>query len=107
VCVCVCSEKTTAPGEKSFYVLEYHMSKSVVTLPPRSPDIKPSDFFLWGYVKDQVFVPPLPCDLTDLKTCITAAVKNNDTSMLIRVWQELEYSINLCCVTRGAHTEHL
>jgi hypothetical protein len=25
-----------------------------------SPDITTSDFFLWGYVKDRVFIPPLP-----------------------------------------------
>jgi hypothetical protein len=28
----VCSEKMAAPGERSFCVLEYHMSKSVVTV---------------------------------------------------------------------------
>ena len=28
----VCSEKMAAPGEKLFYVLEYHTSKSVVTV---------------------------------------------------------------------------
>jgi len=28
----VCSEKMAAPGEKSFWVLEYHTSKSVVTV---------------------------------------------------------------------------
>jgi hypothetical protein len=28
----VCSEKMAAPAEKSFYVLEYHTSKSVVTV---------------------------------------------------------------------------
>jgi len=28
----VCSEKMAAPGVKSFYVLEYHTSKSVVTV---------------------------------------------------------------------------
>ena len=28
----VCSEKMAAPGEKSFCVLEYHASKSVVTV---------------------------------------------------------------------------
>jgi len=28
-------------------------------LPPRSPDAAPCDFFPWGYVKDQVYVPPL------------------------------------------------
>jgi len=27
--------------------------------------------------------------------------------MLTRVWQELEYPIDVCRVTRGAHIEHL
>ena len=27
--------------------------------------------------------------------------------MLKRVWQELEYRIDVCRVTRGAHIEHL
>ena len=27
---------------------------------PRSPDLTPCDFFLWGFVKDSVYVPPLP-----------------------------------------------
>ena len=67
----------------------------------------PCDFFLWGCVKDRVFVPSLPCDLTDLKAWIIAAVKNIYARMLTRVWQELEYRIDVCCVTRGAHIEHL
>jgi hypothetical protein len=29
-----------------------------------------------------------------------------DAPMLTRVWQELEYCINVCRVTRGAHIEH-
>jgi hypothetical protein len=38
---------------------------------------------------------------------IIAAVKNIDEPMLTRVWQELEYHIFVCRVTRGAHIEHL
>jgi hypothetical protein len=38
--------------------------------------------------------------------CI-AAVKNIDVHMLTRVWQELEYRIDVCRVTRGAHIERL
>jgi len=34
--------------------------------PPRSPDITPLHFFLWGYVKDKVFSTPVP-DTTNLK----------------------------------------
>jgi hypothetical protein len=39
--------------------------------------------------------------------CLEAAVKNVDSPMLTRVWQELEYRIDVCRVTRGAHIEHL
>jgi hypothetical protein len=38
---------------------------------------------------------------------IIAAVKNIDAPMLTRVWQKLEYRIDVCRVTRGAHIEHL
>ena len=55
----------------------------------------------------KVFVPPLPRDLADLKPRIIATVKIIDAPMLTRVWQELEYRIDVCRVTRGAHIEHL
>jgi hypothetical protein len=38
---------------------------------------------------------------------IIAAVKNIDAPMLTRVWQEIEYRIDVYCVTRGALIEHL
>ena len=79
--------------EKSFCVLEYHTSKSVVTVQRA--------------FRAKVFVPPLPPDLADLKARIIAAVKNIDALMLTCVWQELEYRIDVCRVTRGAHIEHL
>ena len=30
-----------------------------------TPDVTPCDFFLWGYVKDQVYVPPLPASIPE------------------------------------------
>jgi hypothetical protein len=42
-----------------------------------------------------------------LEARIIAAVKIIDAPMLTRVWQELEYSINVCRATRGARIEHL
>jgi hypothetical protein len=53
------------------------------------------------------YIPPLPRDLAYLKARIIAAVKNIDAPMLTRVWQELEYRVDVCRVTRGAHIEHL
>jgi len=55
----------------------------------------------------KVFVTPLPRDLAGLKARIIAAVKYIDAPMLTCVWQELEYRIDVCRVTGGAHSEHL
>jgi len=35
--------------------------------PPRSHDVTPCDFFLWGFVKEAVYVPSLPKTLDNLK----------------------------------------
>lgn len=75
--------------------------------PPRSPDLSPCDFFLWGYVKGLVFVPPLPANIEELKQRITAALETVTEDMLQRVWHELEYRLDVCRVTGGAHIEHL
>jgi hypothetical protein len=47
------------------------------------------------------------CNDPCLKPRIIAAVKNIDAPMLTRVWQELEYRIDVCRVSRGEHIEHL
>jgi hypothetical protein len=53
--------------------------------PPRSPDITPLDFFLWGYVKDKVFSTPVP-DITNLKARITEAFATITEDMLENTW---------------------
>ena len=73
--------------------------------PPRSPNLTVCDFFLWGYVKGRVYVPPLPATMDELQECITAAVNSVTPDMLQRVWSELDYCIDVCRVTRGGHTE--
>jgi hypothetical protein len=50
----------------------------------------PCDFSLWGYVTEQVFVPPLPLDVDELKLRITAAIETIDRNVLERAWDELE-----------------
>ena len=51
-------------------------------LPPRSPDATPCDFFLWGYVKDQVYVPPLPTSIPEMKVRIRTAIETITADML-------------------------
>jgi len=76
-------------------------------LPPRSPGAIPRDFFLWGYVKDQVYVPPLPASIPELKVQIITANETITTDMLQTVWNELGYRVDVCRITKGAHIEHL
>jgi hypothetical protein len=64
---------------------------------------RPRDFFLWGYAKEHVFVPPLPLDVDEVKLRITAVIETVDGNMLARVWHELEQRLD----TNGAHIEHL
>ena len=47
--------------------------------PPCSPRATPCDFFLWGYVKDQVYVPPLPASIPEMKvvTCYKHSAMNS------------------------------
>jgi hypothetical protein len=61
----------------------------------------------WGYVKDNVFVPPVPVTLDDLKQRITTATAGVDEYMLTRVWQEFDYRVDIRRVTKGAHIEQL
>ena len=58
-------------------------------------------------MKDTVFVPPLPANLQDLRNRITAAVALVDRDMLTRVWNEMDYCIDVCRITKGGYIEHL
>jgi len=71
------------------------------------PDATPCDFFLWCYVKDQVYVPPLPASILELKVQIITANETITADMLQTVWNELYYRVDVCRITKGAHIEHL
>ncbi|GBL75352.1 hypothetical protein AVEN_194555-1 [Araneus ventricosus] len=51
---------------------------------PRSPDLTPMNFFLWGYLKQQVYATPPPT-LQDHQRRITEACANVTPAMLHRV----------------------
>ena len=65
------------------------------------------DFFYGDTLKDNIYKPPLPQNVCELQDRIRAAVQTIDGNMLKRVWQELDYRIDICRVKKGAHIEHL
>ena len=71
-------------------------------LPPRSPDATLCDFFLWGYVKDHVYVP-LPASIPELDLRIRTAIETISANMQ----NKLDYRVDVCRITKGAHIEHM
>ena len=67
----------------------------------------PCDFFLWGYLKGRVYVPPLPADLDALTNRITAAVNSVTEDALRRFRVELSYRVDDVSAADGGHMEHL
>ena len=64
-------------------------------------DLTSPDLSVWGYVKDKVFVPPLPASLKELRAQITEAVVTIDVDMIHRIWDEIthrwdETTLNTC-----------
>ena len=72
--------------------------------PPRSPDVTPLDFFLWGYVKTKVFTKEI-ADIEELKTRITHAVASVTPQMLLNTWKEFEKRLLKLRENGGKHVE--
>ena len=56
--------------------------------PPRSPDVTPCDFFLWGFGKDRVSENPVR-NMTELKLRTSDVVKMVNQNMLSNILREI------------------
>lgn len=72
--------------------------------PPRSPDLNPCDFWLWGYLKSVVYQGHVP-DIPTLKDQITLHVKQINADMLRATVENLVYRIQLLEYQAGGHLE--
>jgi len=64
----------------------------------------PLDIFAWGFIKDVVNRRKFR-DLAGLRQRIIGVVELITPHMLINTWQELEYRLNICRATTGAHIQ--
>jgi transposase len=72
--------------------------------PPRSPDLTPSDFFLWGTLKDLVYNRK-PQTIEELTAAITDGVQSIDNELCQRVCQSVSSRLQKCLNSDGHHFE--
>ena len=73
--------------------------------PPRSPDLTPADFFLWGLLKSKVY-KNAPHTIEQLKDAICQEIQAVNVDTLGKVFQNLEKSIQVCLNVKGDKFQH-
>ena len=80
-----------------------------VAWPPRSPDLTPLDFFLWGHVKNLEYRDGPVNTSDELKTRIENRfeIVKSDTNTLRRVQAHIFKHANKCVEVQGGHIQQL
>jgi len=76
--------------------------KGDIEWPPRSPDLNPCDYFLWGYLKSKVYATK-PRDLDQLEQAIRTEVASIQGEMTERVLQNYHKRLDQCLEYNGGH----
>ena len=74
--------------------------------PPRSPDLTPCDFWLWGYLKSNVY-RDRPTSLGQLKEAIRHHVSGILSEMLFNAVQCVFHRLTAVILQDGKHVEQL
>jgi transposase len=80
--------------------------RGTIDWPARSPDLTPLDFFLWGYLKAEVYKTQ-PQSLDDLKHRIISECHKISCELLTRVRNEIYDRFGYCLAADGLTFEHL
>ena len=93
---------------KEFFPNHVVALNHAVEWPPRSPDLTPCDFFLWGYVKSKVYVTP-PTSVADLKERVVREIRNvkRDPLLIQRAVRDMVRRAKMCIQEGGKHIERL
>ena len=79
-----------------------------VPWPPRSPDLTPLDFFLWGHMKSLVYDTPVESEQSLIARIVVAAGEISDNPrMVARVHRSLFNRCRSCITVNGRHFEQL
>lgn len=79
---------------------------STIEWPPRSPDLTPLDFFLWGHLKRTVYINR-PNTLSELKASIVDSISAISKETLQKVQESCLKRMLMCKQQGGGHFEQL
>ena len=77
-----------------------------VNWPPRSCDLTPLDYFLWGYTKSKVYAEK-PATINDLETNIMRTMEEISPAILEKVFQNWTSRIQFVKKSRGGHMSEI
>ena len=68
-----------------------------VAWPPRSSDLTPLDFWVWGHLKQQIFTKDFrPRTIDELKDAIRRAIAELNEEVRVRVFGEFRRRLDEC-----------
>ncbi|KYN03413.1 hypothetical protein ALC62_05805, partial [Cyphomyrmex costatus] len=73
---------------------------------PRSPDLNPFDFFLWGHLKSVVYKTS-PENVNDLRQKIIQECRVIPANTFQNVYSEFQNRLYYCLANNEEHFEHL
>ena len=73
---------------------------------PKSPDLTPLDFHVWGYLKDRVYADA-PHTIPHLKQNITETARAIPYNMRAHVLDNFKRRVAACIANNGRHFEHI
>lgn len=95
-------------GHTLQYLQEFYGNRLITSglWPPRSPDLTPLDYFLFGHLKTTIYRNRLHT-LNELKEAITTAIRSITPQQLTNVFNNMQRRVAACIENDGNHFEHL
>ena len=87
------------------FFFKRELSKKKNLWPPRSPDLTPADFFLWGLLKGKIY-KNTPRTFGQFKDAIRQEFQAVNADILGKVLQNSEKRIEVCLDVKGDQFQH-
>lgn len=77
-----------------------------INWPPRSPDLSPMDYFLWGYLKSKVYISN-PGSIEELKENICKEMQDIAPNIFRAVMENFRSRLQECKNKQGSHLDNV